>query len=130
MALSDYLDRASRERWVWGRHDCCQFVRRWVEEVTGRDPAAAWRYSTEQGAALLASRSGGLVALFGRLAETAGLAPTSEPQAGDVGVINILTGEGARHVGAICTGPGWAVASDRGLLRVRAAPLAAWRLHG
>lgn len=130
MALSDYLDRASLARWEWGKHDCCQFVRRWVEEATGRDPAAGWRYSTELGAALLANRNGGILALFEKLADNAGLEPTTDPQAEDIGVIAVLGVEGVRPVGAIHTGSGWAFTTNAGLQKVNVEPLAAWRLRG
>lgn len=130
MALSEYLNRASQQRWEWGKHDCCQFVRRWVEEATGRDPAAGWRYSTELGAALLANRNGGILGLFQKLADEAGLEATSDPGAEDIGVIAVLSSEGIRPVGAICTGAGWAFTTDTGLHKARGEPLAAWRVHG
>lgn len=128
MALSDYLDRASLTRWEWGKHDCCQFVRRWVEEATGTDPAAGWRYSTELGAALLANRNGGIVALFEKLADDAGLEPTDHPQANDIGLVSVLTRRGEAVVGAICCGERWAVLTDTGLTATTAVPHRAWRL--
>lgn len=130
MALSDYLDAASRTPFAWGRHDCCQFVRRWVQAGTGRDPAAGWRYDTEMGAALLVRRHGGLLALLDALAVQAGLSRTDDPQAGDVGAVVTLTERGLQPVAAICTGPCWAFLTHAGLSRARVKPLASWRLHG
>lgn len=124
-----YLDAASRSPWVWGRHDCCQFVRGWVVEVTGRDPAAAWRYDSEMAAALMAHRRGGLVALFAELAQASGFPPTAHPRTGDIGIIQALTLQGVHPVGAIRTERGWAFLTRGGIARADVESLAAWRLH-
>lgn len=126
MALSEYLDWASRQPFVWGKHDCCQFLRRWVTQVTGSDPAEKWRYSTQIGAALLVSRHGGLSALLGSLAREAGLSETVSPKACDVGVIRVLTEDGLQLVGAIFTGSGWAYLTTQGVARSRVTPVIAW----
>jgi hypothetical protein len=126
VALSEYLDQASRRRFEWGKHDCCQFVRGWVAQVTGSDPAEKWRYSTRIGAALLVSRHGGLVALLGSLALAAGLSETITPKAHDVGVIRVLTEDGLQLVAAIFTGTGWAYLTTHGLARSRVTPIIAW----
>ena len=128
--LADYLDWASRQRFEWGKHDCCQFVRGWVRLRTGRDPASGWTYHSEMGAALLAHRNGGLISLVGKLAAGAGMAPTDTPETGDIGVVSVLTENGVMPVAAIFTGRAWALLTTGGLTSARVPALAAWRLNG
>lgn len=48
----------------YGKSDCCQFVARCVEEMTGINHAEKFRYSDEDGAASILERHGGLDGLM------------------------------------------------------------------
>jgi hypothetical protein len=129
-SLAAFLDDASKQRFDWGKHDCCQLVRGWVRLQRGFDPAPGWSYSSEMGAALLAHRHGGLIDLIGLLADRAGLPPTGAPTEGDIGVISALTNDGIMPVAAIHGSSGWAFITKGGLSSARVPALAAWRVHG
>ncbi|MBI1405713.1 MAG: hypothetical protein GC145_06260 [Caulobacter sp.] len=136
-ALADWLSEAGRTPHVWGRFDCSLgLVGGWVERVSGVNPGRRLigRYCSEAGAALLVQKHGGLRALYGELLEGAGLSRVDlegeTPVAGDVGLVEVITEDGRRPVGAICTGRRWAVLTEMGLRAAPARPLAAWRLEG
>lgn len=92
--LAAYL--ADDRPFAWGGRDCCTFAAGAVEAMTGADPAAALRgrYRTEQGAARLLKRHGGLEALAARLAREHGLRDVPHAFAGRGDVVLIETGQG------------------------------------
>lgn len=127
-ALSDFLCRASAEPFVYGEWDCAMFVANWVRAVTGNDPAAALRgsYSGEAGWRRLVLRGGGLRALVGSVARSAGLVEIDPASAtpGDIGVIATRMGQ----TGAIRVDAGWAVKMRRSVAIGPADALGAWRV--
>jgi hypothetical protein len=57
--LRDYLARSQLLPFEWGENDCCLWVARYVDMVTGTEHTKEWhgRYNTEAGAqALMAAR--------------------------------------------------------------------------
>lgn len=114
LRLAEYLAQRRRLPFAWGSHDCCQYVRRGLQAMCGRDPARGWglrRYTTALGAQRQLDRLGGVEALPAR----AGLAeiPLRLAQRGDVVV-------GVDPVGRIAlgfaTGTQAAFADPAGLL--------------
>ena len=124
-----------------GVADCSLFIGDWVARVTGRDPAAELRgtYASEAEWRALVDAAGGLPRLVGLCLERAGLAAVNPgaARAGDVGVVEIPALGSADEpfiCGAVCTGPGpqglprWVTKLARGITRLRAVPLAAWKV--
>lgn len=127
MTLADYLARAARMPFAWGRHDCCLWVADWLVARGRPDPAAAWRgrYRTPLGAARVLTRLGGVIGA----AHALGLEPTDRAICGDVGVVAVIGLDGRRaEAGAICTGRRWATLTAAGLLIAETTPRAAWRI--
>ena len=122
--LSAFLRRAAAQPFGYGRLDCCLFIADWVRETRGFDPAAAYRdrYATERHALRLVAAAGGLQALLAPC--LAPLPRTSDPVAGDVGVVLA----GSSELAAIRVGTGWACKGRRGLVVTSADLLTAWSL--
>lgn len=92
MTVEDYLDRATRRRWQWGRVDCTLFCGDWALAHCGRDPGEGIRgtYSSADEAQSIVDRAGGIVAFIGQRLEAIGwerLYYPRLPQEGDIGVI-------------------------------------------
>jgi len=69
---SDHLD----EKTEWGALDCCQFVREYVKNLTGKDYGSQFQYSSEFEAMSILDDSGDLVSLItGILGEPGELSP-------------------------------------------------------
>lgn len=100
----------------------------WLIENGHPDPAADLRgaYSTALGCKRLVRRRGGLVAVVAACVAKPDLPRTIAPKVADIGVIETMTLEGLQMVGAICTGPRWAMLGVKGLVSVTASPVAAW----
>lgn len=133
--LADWLAREGARPVVWGINDCCLFVADWVAAVTGRDPGAAWRgtYRGERAAHRILSRGGGLLAVVAPSFDGVGLARTTDPLTGDIGVV--VAPVAFRHgrlverpVAAVRVGRLWAVKSQSGVAAGEFATLAAWRV--
>lgn len=130
--LSAFLDAAAGRPFAYGSFDCLLFPAEWVRTATGRDPAAAWRgrYRTALGCARVLKRNGGLMALASAGMESVGMAETSGPEAGDVGVLRVVTPGGEGEAGGVCMGPGrWAVLGLSGLLVDGFEVVKAWRVE-
>lgn len=129
--LGAFLDRAAATPFAWGVHDCALLLADWAQVLTGVDPAAhlRGRYATRRGCARVLQRGGGIVAVVGDCAARAGFDPVA-PEcigAGDVGVVQVVTADGAAWTGAVALdGHRWAVASERGLVIGPAPVAAAW----
>lgn len=110
-ALGEFLERNLRRHRVSGEHDCACFPANWAIECGRPDPMVKWRgaYSTEAQAEDIIADAGGLVALFSE--GLAGCDVVEEPQAGDIGVVELL----GEQAGAIFTGKRWAFVAERGL---------------
>jgi len=128
--LAEFLDQAARTPFDYGAWDCCLWVADWIQLRRGVDPAAhlRGRYASALGCARVLKRGGGVEAVFGACVTAAGLAPTCAWRAGDVGVVEAHTLKGPEPVGAICTGPRWAVLACPGILVAPFRPLAAWEI--
>lgn len=63
-ALTEVVRRFESEAFSYGAFDCCQFARRVIEAVTGRDVAAHLAYTGRDGADALIEKHGGLSALM------------------------------------------------------------------
>lgn len=124
--LAEFLRRAASEKRVPGEWDCAMTLANWVRSVTGIDPAFGLRgtYSEAEWPAIV-EKEGGLVALVGRLAVSAGLEPTATPASGDIGVVESKIGP----TGAIKTATRWAMKVGAGVVAVRNVKLlAAWKV--
>ena len=119
-SLGDFLAAAARTPWQAGSHDCTAWPARWA----GIELPS---YSDDAEAARLVQEAGGLVPLWTRHINGR-LARVSEPLAGDIGVIELLTTAGRLEMGAIRSGARWAVLTHRGIASVPAQALAIWRV--
>ncbi len=132
MTLDQYLDRAARRPFAYGEHDCLLFLADWVREKRGVDPAEGLRgrYSGRLGALRLKLVHGGAAGLVASCVRLAGLERTSEPRAGDIGLLFALVPGASmpQIVGAICAGERWVALAPSGLVASAAKPAAAWRV--
>lgn len=85
--LGGFLFEMSARFFAYGQHDCGLFVASWIERVTERDPAAAWRgaYHDENG--LIALCPGGWPSHFDKMISGAGMVRADEVKLGDVALI-------------------------------------------
>ena len=104
----------------WGVLDCCQFIREYVLDLTGRDYGGDLVYGTREEAFALMEAHGGLVGL---LTDILG-PPKAEAEAGDVVVAKL--GPEARGAGVYAGQWVIGVIPDRGVVRYRAPVVAAW----
>lgn len=123
--LGAFLREAAAAPFAYGDWDCALTLARWVERLTGIDPAPALRgrYRTRLGWVRIVNRAGGLVPLVGGLAEAAGMQPiAAAPRVGDIAVIKTIVGP----AGAIWVGTRWAIKVQSGLTGGPAPALAVW----
>lgn len=109
---------------AWGASDCCLAPSDWMLARRGVDPAAPLRgrYQTALGAHRHIRRLGGFVVMVTDLMAAAGFAETSEPQPGDVGIVESEQGMAL----AIKTELGWAVKGVNGFVVAPFACVRAW----
>ena len=135
MRLKDWTSRfaglveeARLRPFAWGVHDCCLWGADVVRSITGRDPGAQWRgtYSDALSAGRLLRRLGGIEAV----AAMGGRAiPVAFAAAGDVGLVQANAEDGSHSIGA-CTGTGWLVVGESGLLHFPIdSAVSAWRVE-
>lgn len=133
MDLSAFLDRAAKRSITPGEHDCLHWLADWCLILTGVDPAGPWRgrHRTPLAQARFLKRQGGVLAFVERQALAAGLLPCAAPRAGAVGVVQVSGPDGRTClVGAISTGPQWAVLREpRGLIVSDPPALGVWALR-
>lgn len=131
--LAEAVERARREPFVWGTHDCCMWVCNVVREIDGRDPAAWFRgrYRTKRHAyALLRKFAGGGVAeTWAKIARELGFAevPPLSAQRADVVLVRTPLGDAL----GLCIGGKIACAGPNGLdffPLTHPAVLRAWRI--
>jgi hypothetical protein len=123
-ALRKYLAEGASRPFAWGEEDCCLFPSGWVLLATGRDPAAPFRgrYRGARRAQRFIAGAGGLAPLVTEAMASIGMAETTSPCAGDVGVVRDQAGD----VFAIFTGALWASKALEGLLMGRHEMVRAW----
>ncbi|HYE70605.1 MAG TPA: hypothetical protein VD932_03680 [Aquabacterium sp.] len=109
----------------WGRTDCCQFVRRVTEVISGKDYGAQFpAYESEFGAARLIAEYGGLEQLL--CAAFGESRPALLAQRGDVVLCDFGRGpQPSICLGAVCVAP-----AEAGGLESRplASALASWKI--
>lgn len=93
---------------VWGASDCMLSIGDYLAVAGYKDVTGLFRgtYDTEAGAAAHVDAHGGCEGLI----DMTGVPRTDDPQRGDVAVV--------QDVGALCTGPGFALRLDRGVIEV------------
>jgi hypothetical protein len=142
MTLLEYIE--GPHRWAWGGHlladryhycDCTLYAADWVLEVTGRDPGEDLRrsYSSAEEANAIVDDAGGMVEFVASRLEPLGFKRVQEPQDGDVGIVEVLTGfdfDGAtvKLIPGVRFGPLWSVMSARGSMTKKLAHCAVWRI--
>lgn len=124
--MTDLVERTLSE-WrrgghVWGRSDCLLSIGDYLWVAGYKDIAGRFwgTYSTEEGAQVILDAHGGAEGLI----DMTGVprAPDA-PQRGDVGLV--------QGIGALCTGFGWALRLERGVIEVEARfvkPTTVWRV--
>ena len=129
MTVGEYL-AAPRPAWDWRAHDCCRWMARWVVECGHPNPMdfIGAGYSTEIGALRLIRRGGGLVPLWDKGMDGAGVPRAGEPLTGDVAVLSNPTDDGIGEACGIWSGMRWVSLHKRGLMAGVGAPLAIWRV--
>lgn len=122
--LAGHLRIGATRPFAWGDCDCCLWVCDWIASVRGVDPMASWRgrYSTKRGAYRRIRRGGGFQPTVRAEMAAVGLLETTEPKAGDIGMVQTYQGEAL----AIRTATGWACKSPRGLVVGQFSVLTAW----
>lgn len=131
MGLDQFLDAAAARPFRDGEHDCLLWLADWVRELTGVDTAQdlRGRYRTSLGQARYLKANGGPQAVVEQRAQAAGLVRLETPAPGAVGVLAAFVAPArCGVVGGIYTGRRWAILARRGLLLVKADPIAAWGL--
>jgi hypothetical protein len=127
--LGEYIARPL-PGWDWRTLDCCRWVDRWV--VLNGHPSPIemldLRYDSERSALRAIRRGGGLVKLWTRGMELAGVSVAEMPIAGDVGVVESQTVCGTNEAAGIYTGSRWVTLGLRGLDAFPAVALRAWRV--
>ncbi len=122
--LADYIESRRETPFVYGAHDCCQFVAGAVAAITYANPAAAWSYSSEAEAEALLAAHGGVAGLV-TLALGAEPVHPSQARRGDVVLAELEHGPTA----GVCLGTDCAFATEVGVtFRPRALVTAAWRV--
>lgn len=113
--VSEHVQKWARIPFAWGTADCCIVLADYVRDVTGIDGAAPLRgaYADRAGWRALGDD---LSAIVGQCAARVPLDPTSSPQRGDIGVIQVVSRAGIVTIGGICLKPGqWAAKEIRGV---------------
>lgn len=108
-------------------NDCCSFVADYVRDVTGRDPASAFRgaYTNETGAMRLVRRYGSMAAMWRVHMAACDFDETDSPEVGDVGVV---CDRAEQIVPAIRVADGWAAKSKGGVVIEDFPMIVAWSI--
>lgn len=113
------IERTRLQPFEWRKNDCCAFVCRCVQAITGQDFFAGFEYRSGMSALRLLAREGGILSICSRFL------PEGNPpfaRRGDV----VMT---ARTSIGICTGKYAMVPGEFGLIPIRrSAWLRAWRV--
>jgi cell wall-associated NlpC family hydrolase len=122
--LDLFIRARERVPFAWGTNDCALFAADAVRAMTGVDVAqwARGKYRTQQGAARLLTKRGGLAALVDALL------PAVPPLTAQRGDVVMFKGANGMQLG-VCLGGQFVVTAERGLV-VRPLTLAtmAWRV--
>lgn len=133
ITVPEFLGLAAARPVVWSEWDCHVWLAEWVmrrREIPDPVPDLRRRYSTARGALRLLKREGGSEALVSRLADEVGLErlPALQPAPeGAIGLVGISGAGRFELIGALCTGPRWAVLKrGGGIMAYRFLPSLAW----
>lgn len=128
--LAQFVNDRNRTPFKWGQSDCSTLAADWAHELTGRDPAAAYRgkYDTALTAARMIKESGGFVALISKIANDSGWIEIQPLFAGR-GCVAIITDQKDREAAGIVTAAGIACQGYEGIeiLPMKTA-IKAWRI--
>jgi len=124
--LHTFLLDAARSDHVWSQSDCAMTIANWWRCKHGFDPGADLRgsYHTEEACLAVIEREGGMVGVVGSRALRAGALSTTDPCAGDIGVVSV---HGLQFAAILGPTGRWMVKSAHGLAGYRCSPVAAWR---
>jgi hypothetical protein len=114
MTLGEFLLEGSRTPWKDGVHDCTAWPARWAGIPLPCDYSTHGRPLSEIWGDWIGDR----------------LALVIEPEAGDIGVVHVVTPQGSDEIGGIYTGDKWALLTSKGLAFVRLPEdnvIAVWR---
>lgn len=129
MTVGEYLDQ-TRPKWDWINHDCSRWLNRWL--VLNGHPSAmeaiGITYDSEATALRTIVRGGGLLALWSKGMNAAGLLPVDAPEQGDAAILAIPTDDSTDQTCGIWTGQRWASVHRTGLLCGVGHPLGIWRV--
>lgn len=90
--VSAELRRWASEPFDWAEANCGLSILDYVERVTGRVLAGRPVLTDRRSVAALVRGTGGMVPLCASLMARLGMAPTTSPVRGDVGVVQLRTG--------------------------------------
>lgn len=87
--LLSFFDKSARTPYVLGQNDCILEVGDWLKHCCGTKISDKWRgqYTSQDGFEAIAAQYGGLEQLLRKAFTDFGLEETSEPQAGDIGLL-------------------------------------------
>jgi hypothetical protein len=128
--LAEFLSTAAARGFAWGQHDCMLFAADWARELTGRDPAMAFRggYETEDEAREIVQEFGGAEALIRSALGVGWREVCGDRRAGDI-VLADPPGHGEPIAGIAADARRSALLTRRGLVVSSVPVLRAWR-HG
>lgn len=129
--LAVFLRAEAAKAFDWQSHHCLLLPADWLVCRGQPDPAADWRWVTDEDAALRVLGDGGSVlAMAEKTMPAADRIATNAVRRGDVGIVVVTGSAGRAEVGAISTGSRWAARARRGIWIGQADVLAAWSVEG
>jgi hypothetical protein len=103
MTLGEYLVQGARTPWKDGVHDCSAWPARWAGIALPAEYSTHGRPLSDVWAGVIGDQ----------------MQLSVEPQAGDIGVVRVVTPHGEDEIGGIYTGEKWALLTERGLVTAR-----------
>jgi len=129
-ALAVFLRAEAAKVFDWRSHHCMLLPADWMVCRGQPDPAADWRWVSDEAAALRVLGEGSVLTMAERTMPPADRIATDAVRRGDVGIVVVTGPDGRAEVGAISTGSRWAVRARHGIWIGRAEALAAWSVEG
>lgn len=127
--LDEFLSTHSLLPWQYGQEDCLMNLANWAVARAYPDPAAHLRntYNTEEGYKAIILSKGSTIALVDDCAKRSGIVPSEFIRNGYIGVIGSHENN-FKQWGAIYSEGWWWVRDTDGYHKLRARPLAVWRI--
>lgn len=131
--LAAFVEETAAKACTWGESDCAMMAAEWVARARGLDASRIirGRYRDALTARRLCKREGGFMSIVARSLDGAGLDRTDAPRTGDVGVIEVPSGETAGGVGGVMGirfGGLWIVRAEQGVAARPWPFVAAWQV--